>query len=417
MKKRKAALFAAIPVIALLVIAAIYLSNYYRADPAALDTLSSDEDVTVKKTAGGWLFDGPSEDTVLIFYPGAKVEETAYAPLLHQIAKDGIDVFLVKMPFRLAVLGKNKAEAVQQAYSYVRWYIGGHSMGGAMAALYAAESGNSLDGLILCAAYATKPLDNSLHAVSIYGSEDKVLNMDKYEAGKPFLPVGAVEHIIVGGNHAQFGSYGEQSGDGTAEISAEAQQAAAADCIVSTVLTTWSMTPLESQGEQEDSPSVPDSTQPPYVPTEADTQIPDDAETEEPVTGDLDIGLHDVDGKGKNYSFSYGGEDFKAQYTTDNWKIVDSYKITNTEDMVSICQALLDVHPVHGSDMQSIRTAEDMAYEWLQHNLAYELLPEDNPWRRNAKDVDLNSEDQNKTFREMYEDRTGKELHLEDLLG
>lgn len=85
--------------------------------------------------------------------------------------------------------------------------------------------------------------------------------------------------------------------------------------------------------------------------------------------------------------------------------------------MVSICQALLDVHPVHGSDMQSIRTAEDMAYEWLQHNLAYELLPEDNPWRRNAKDVDLNPEDQNKTFREMYEDRTGKEFRLEDLLG
>lgn len=67
--------------------------------------------------------------------------------------------------------------------------------------------------------------------------------------------------------------------------------------------------------------------------------------------------------------------------------------------------------------MQSTRTAEDMAFEWLQHNLAYEFLPENNPWRENAKDVDLNPEDQNRTFQEMYEARTGKEFRLEDFLG
>ena len=72
MNKRKAALFAVIPFIALLVIASIYLNNYYHADTAALDALASDEDVTVKKTESGWLFDGPSKDTALIFYPGAK---------------------------------------------------------------------------------------------------------------------------------------------------------------------------------------------------------------------------------------------------------------------------------------------------------------------------------------------------------
>ena len=156
--------------------------------------------------------------------------------------------------------------------------------------------------------------------------------------------------------------------------------------------------------------------QPPYISEENDTQIQDEGETEEPGAATLEIALRDVDGNGKNYTFPYGGEDFKAQYTTDNWKIVDSYKITDTADMTAICQALLDVHPVHGRDMQSIRTAEDMAFEWQQHNLVYELLPEDNPWRRNAKDVDLNPEDQNKTLQEMYEDRTGKPFRLEDFI-
>ena len=130
-----------------------------------------------------------------------------------------------------------------------------------------------------------------------------------------------------------------------------------------------------------------------------------------------DIELHAVDETGRNYVFLYNHEEFSARYTEDNWKIVDSYKIINTDDMMIICQALLDLHPVHGRDMKSIRTAEDMAFEWLQHNIAYEFLPEDSPWRENAKDVDLNPDDQGRTFQEMYEARTGKEFRLEDIIG
>ena len=81
-------------------------------------------------------------------------------------------------------------------------------------------------------------------------------------------------------------------------------------------------------------------------------------------------------------------------------------------DIIIICQALLDIYPIHGRDMQSIRTAEDMALEWLQHNIAYELLPEDNPWREHAKDVDLNPADQGRTLEEMYEARTGEKFNL-----
>lgn len=127
-----------------------------------------------------------------------------------------------------------------------------------------------------------------------------------------------------------------------------------------------------------------------------------------------DINLRDTDGNGKNYLFTYDGEDFSVVYTTDNWKIYDSYKINNTEDMTIICEALISVHQIHGSDMESYRTAEDMAYEWLQHNIAYQFLPDESPWKVHAQNVDLDPKDQGKSFSEIYEDRTGKEFNLKD---
>ncbi len=129
-----------------------------------------------------------------------------------------------------------------------------------------------------------------------------------------------------------------------------------------------------------------------------------------------DINLRDTDGNGKNYLFTYDGEDFSVVYTTDNWKIYDSYKINNTEDMTIICEALISVHQIHGSDMKSYRTAEDMAYEWLQHNIAYQFLSDDSSWKVHAQNVDLDPKDQGKSFSEIYEDRTGKEFNLKDFL-
>lgn len=118
-----------------------------------------------------------------------------------------------------------------------------------------------------------------------------------------------------------------------------------------------------------------------------------------------DVNLLDLNGNEKNFSFTYKNETFSAIYSTDNWHIIDSYKITNYKDIVVICQALIDIHPIHGSDMESYRTAEDMAHEWIQHNLAYEVLPENNSWKKHAQNVDLNPEDQGKTLLEMYKSR------------
>ena len=117
----------------------------------------------------------------------------------------------------------------------------------------------------------------------------------------------------------------------------------------------------------------------------------------------------------QTYRFDYDGIEFTAQYMEDNWTIFDSYRITDTGDMEIICEALLNAHPVHGCDMISIRTPEDMVYEWEQHNIAYENLPEDSKWRENVKDVDFDPADQGKTLAEMYKERTGQDLVPEDL--
>ena len=127
------------------------------------------------------------------------------------------------------------------------------------------------------------------------------------------------------------------------------------------------------------------------------------------------IEINEIDNT--NYEFTYNGVVYKVLYVTDTWKIYNSYMITNSNDIKKICQSLIDIHQIHGSDMTSYRTADDMAYEWLQHNMAYKLLPEGNSFRNSAKDVELDPKDQGKSLVEIYEDRTGKKLDLSSLLN
>ena len=212
--------------------AAAYVGQYYHADEAALAAMASGGEVSVLRTDYGWLFDGPSDERAMIFYPGGKVEATAYAPLLRSLAGAGMDACLVEMPGRLAILGINRAEAVMKAHDYREWVIGGHSLGGVCAAMFASSHGDALTGLALLAAYPTKPLPEGVKLVSIYGSSDGVLNMKKYGEGQRYAPADAAECVIQGGNHAQFGSYGPQKGDGAAAIPAEDQVRAAVDFIM-----------------------------------------------------------------------------------------------------------------------------------------------------------------------------------------
>ncbi len=235
MKKRRFWLIPIVLAVVLVLGFGIYVSIYYHATGEAKQALVSDNAVRVSPTSFGWLFDGPSEEDCLIFYPGAKVEEKAYAPFLRLLAEKGMDVCLVRMPFRLAFFDSNAADRVRQMYAYSRWYIGGHSLGGAMAALYASDRGEGLTGVILLAAYPTRKLDDGLPVVCIYGSEDRVLNLSRLEQGRQYVSAHYTEKVVEGGNHAQIGNYGEQAGDGRALISRLAQQQATADIILQAV--------------------------------------------------------------------------------------------------------------------------------------------------------------------------------------
>ena len=128
-----------------------------------------------------------------------------------------------------------------------------------------------------------------------------------------------------------------------------------------------------------------------------------------------DLSLKDVDGKKTNYSFMYKGEVFNAIYTKDNWHIVDSYKIRNRKDIAIICKLLTDIYPIHGKDMKSYRTIDDLVYEWLQHNIAYYFLPDGSLWKNKARSVDLDPEDQGRSIKEIYEARTGKKFNIKDI--
>lgn len=209
-----------------------YVNNYYHSD-VSIQEFQNDDQVEVTEMREGLYLDGAGEEHAIIFYPGAKVEYTSYLPLLYDLASEGIDCFLVKMPCNLAILGQNKAEKIIDSYDYEHWYLAGHSLGGAMAASYAAKHLEKLDGLVFLAAYPTNRLQSdSFSVVSIYGSEDGVLNMEKLENGRSLMPSDYAEILIEGGNHAWFGNYGEQKGDNPAKISREEQQEQTVDGIL-----------------------------------------------------------------------------------------------------------------------------------------------------------------------------------------
>ena len=203
-----------------------YVADYYRADEAALAAMAYQANEVQITEDGNVTWFVPQEPIAgLVFYLGGKVEYTAYAPLLRACAEQGLLCALVRMPGNLAVLDVNAADGLQEKYPEIAtWYIAGHSLGGAMAANYAAAHSGEYSGLILLAAYSTKDLTQTpLQVLSVYGSEDGVMNRESYKKNWANLPANATEVISEGGCHAQFGSYGPQDGDGTPTISGEEQ--------------------------------------------------------------------------------------------------------------------------------------------------------------------------------------------------
>ena len=228
-KKRKIFLSIVIPISVLLIIfavCAIYLLDYYHADFDAIEAYARGSNTAREELDDGTVIFAPKNPTAaFIFYPGGKVEHNSYEPLMQTIAENGVVCILLKMPFNLAVFDVNAADGIRELYPEIEtWYIGGHSLGGSMAASYLSDNTEHFSGLILLGSYSTADISGSaLSVLSIYGSEDKVMNHEKYEDNKGNLPDGFDEFIIDGGCHAYFGMYGRQDGDGEPSITCEEQ--------------------------------------------------------------------------------------------------------------------------------------------------------------------------------------------------
>lgn len=214
----------------------------------ALAALESDEAVSVTQTEDGWLFLPESGDASagLVFYPGGRVDARSYAPLARALAERGYAVVIVSMPLSLAVFDVEAATDVMESpelASVEVWAIGGHSLGGAMAAQYAADvSPKTLAGVLLLAAYAPEGADladSGLAVSDVTASLDAVLDQENWTAGQARLPEDRDSFVIVGGNHAQFGDYGPQPGDGEATITADEQLAQTTDAAEALLLRIW----------------------------------------------------------------------------------------------------------------------------------------------------------------------------------
>jgi hypothetical protein len=209
--------------------AIIWANDAAQPMPEALAALESDSAVTV--TQDDWIEFTPagSPTTGFIFYPGGRVDARAYAPPARELAEEGFFVAITPMPFNLAIIDPQRADAVIAAHPEIeRWVIGGHSLGGATAAIYVNRRPDAVQGIVFWAAYP--PDSDSLAArddltvASIYGTLDGLATPAKIEATRPLLPASSQMVPIEGGNHAQFGWYGEQAGDNAATISREEQQ-------------------------------------------------------------------------------------------------------------------------------------------------------------------------------------------------
>ena len=217
--------------ILLIVLSGVFIwwgSHPLEAMPEAIAAMESDQNIEV--SSGDWIVFNPRKETHrlgIIIYPGGRIDPIAYAPLAKKFATGGDLVIIPKMPLNLAVFGIKIADEIINAYPEIQnWVIGGHSLGGAMAVEYVSANPSAVDGLFLWASYfaAKRNLQDhaKLECLTIYGTMDS--DLEKIRASRKRLPSITMWHEIEGGNHAQFGWYGKQHGDGSAIITREVQQ-------------------------------------------------------------------------------------------------------------------------------------------------------------------------------------------------
>jgi len=218
-------------ILVILVVAVlVYLkSATYAPSAEAEAAFHSDDKVTVTEVKDGFKFEPEVGNVVqpnIIFYPGGLVEPESYSTFARALAELGHRVYIAEMPFNLAIFGQNKAQSFMNEYPDEAFVIGGHSLGGAFAARFAAENADALKGVYFMASYADEGgslKDSDLSILQITGTDDGVLNQEVWEESKTNLPTETVFVSIDGGNHGQFGSYGMQKGDNDPGIEKQQQ--------------------------------------------------------------------------------------------------------------------------------------------------------------------------------------------------
>ena len=222
MKFKKILKITGIGLLAVLVLAAAGLfiwsaTSTYPAGETALASLESSS--TVRVTQDRWIVFTPAiePDRGLIFYPGGLVEPEAYAPVLRELAEQGVLVVITPMPLNLAIFNTNQANAVIEAYPEIsNWVLAGHSLGGAAAGIYAENNPDKIDGLAMWDSYPPDSADlsdNDIAVISIHGTTGGIPNTDNFDDKKYLLPGDTIFAPIEGASHAQFGDYGPQKGD------------------------------------------------------------------------------------------------------------------------------------------------------------------------------------------------------------
>ena len=212
----------------------------YPARDVALSALESTDKVTVTQDKSIVFTPGEETETGLIFYPGGLVEPTAYAPVLHKIAEEGVLVVITPMPLNLAILDTGAANAVIDEYPHIStWILAGHSLGGASAAIFAANNPTRIDAIAFWDSYPPDSADlsdSTISALSIFGTTGNVPNTDNFDDKRHLVPASTEFVGIEGASHAQFGDYGPQKGDVVPSISLAEQHDRVAEIMLDFIM-------------------------------------------------------------------------------------------------------------------------------------------------------------------------------------
>ena len=245
MKAKRILRFALIGLVSILVIGVLGMlvwskTGTYPARAVALSALESTDGVTI--TQDKWIVFTPVDETEtgLIFYPGGLVEPTAYAPVLREIAENGVLVVITPMPLNLGILDTGAANAVIDAYPQITtWILAGHSLGGASAAIFAENNPSRIDAIVFWDSYPPDSADlsdNDIPALSIFGTTDGIPNTDSFDDKRHLVPADTLFVSIEGASHAQFGDYGPQKGDVVPSISLAEQHDKVAEIMLDFIM-------------------------------------------------------------------------------------------------------------------------------------------------------------------------------------